>query len=357
MSGPANHSSNGQIEDLDGLHQKPVWITSRRLAANHFLFKSYHTCSLSEDKTDYTGFKSFGGQVYTRLSWWRRPYLGTTSPSVAKETESEWFLQSPYGRVPATTNTQDIVGPDYHQPSEDYYRKLAATINHGFAEDGTAADGVYTRVIGARHEFYFHNYSRFPLEVVAVFDPYPHTYGPTYIMDSASTGLVDVGRLGNSAEKFICQSAVDNGDRAAITRYVVNFSPKKYTPEEFSANPGNFGPTSLGGMWRLVETTNVVGAAGYSGSGITGSPWGNDSPDHGTISGTTYRTKACLAFYVRLLAPTEEVYTRNPEPVAGALGDYTALDVHVRSTLINEVVRKGYVAATFNDNETYPAEV
>lgn len=365
------------MQPLKGFHQKPVWITNKDINNSHWLFKSHHSTNLSAEAEQYKGYDLQGGPNWTKLRWWRRAYRGNVSlpVSLERQQEEEWFLASPYGPVGATGTggtvapaVDAIIGPDYNVPSEDYLQKMNVIIPKGMTSGATASanQGIYTRVIGAKHTFYFTNYTRFPIEIRMVYDPYPSSTSgeetPSGIMDacsrypgtSALAGTNDknyenIKRIADCTETIVIPPVLDNNDSGKTAYHTIKYSPKEHVPEHFMLSPVD-GVTSIDGLWRIVNPERFDGVSGQGsvavGQGTRLSPWLNDSPDHG--SGSAYRMKTAVHLYARLLTPHGAVLGTVPDVSGGVLGNYRAMDVSVKSSFINEVMMVGTVRPQLN---------
>lgn len=369
------------LQPLKSLSQKPTWITDKDTDNSHWLFKSTHSCDLSTNISLYQGCESHGGTRWTRMFWWRRAYRGASGDeapiSLLRQKEYEWYLASPYGPVPAahadgTPPLYDsVIGPDYNCPSEDYYSKLSkiAQLGH-YANGASASDGLYTRVIGAKHKFFFTNFARHAVQVLFVYDPYPTLTGtglsPAGVMDNCSidsngsgpvkTESVDndpIERIQASCESILIPPCMDKGDAGVTATHEIRYSPKDHVPHHYDVGPVD-GTTSLEGLWRVVEPSHIVPTAGKADDDTINqySPWRNHSPDHS--SGATYRMKTAVRIYTRLVLPHGYVRTSdiasNDALLNGYLEGYTALNIHVKSEFINECAAVGMTKPFFNGN-------
>lgn len=369
---------------LKGLTQKPTWVTDKDTDNSHWLFKSYHQCDLSWDRQSYKGCESRGGTEWTRMYWWRRGYRGLTSElqpiSLERQKEYEWYLASPYGPVPALTlatettpvapaNYDVVIGPDYHCPSEDYYSKLSKIAQAGhFANVSSASDGLYTRVIGSKHKFFFTNFSRHAVQVLFVYDPYPTTnvtgdLSPVGVMNACSRDTGGIGasrtasldmspieRIASSCESILIPPCMDKNDAGVTRTHEIKYSPKDHIPHHFDVGPVD-GTTSLEGLWRLVDPSRLVPNSGIA-KDLTGnqySPWVNHAPDHSV--GATYRMKTAVRIYTRLVLPHGRVHAKTDSVGLNVLEGYTGLNIHVKSEFINECVAIGMSKPYFNGNK------
>ncbi len=366
---------------LKGSIQKPAWITSKSQNQAHWMFKSHSQCDLSTLATDYRGCDPQGGPIWTEPWHYKREYKGNVANpiSLARITSNEFKLQTPYGQVPNHTGGSVpakgwcSIGPDYNVPSEDYLWKMhEVAAGHSLYDAADKQQGLFTRVVGAKHTFFFTNYLRHPVQVLFVYDASPDGTAsadpsPNVLMDALSrsafspkavgTAAMDpdaINRIKASSESIIIPPTLDNNDMGVTVKHDVKFSPKEYDPDTFSVGPMG-GVNSSGGLWRRVDvarfslTYEPADSVGSAGTLDRRSPWLDDSPDSDQVNPARY-TKASVRMFMRLVTPHGHVMGTE----AGAMRDgndlqsYRAVDMHVKSSFINEVMGVGLTRNRLN---------
>lgn len=380
---------------LKGSTQKPEWVSDRDTNKCHWMFKSYHNCDLSSSDHYYRGTDPQGGKAWTRHFWYERKHSSnadTNVVSLQRRSISKFALQSPYGQVPNHDETVDgdppaswaCIGPDYNVPSEDYLQKMNYIARDLLKYDGTDnRGGLFTRVVGAKHDFYFTNYMRFPVQVLFLYtaqkvqggsaaDP----YDPEILMrqlsrtsfDTKLAGAADMDpdalqRISASAESVIIPGTLDNNDMAVTAKHTIKFSPKEYDPDFFAIGPIN--NQDVRTTWRKVDSDRFgtgqydADADDAAGASTRRSPWLQPSPDDAEDLSNQRNPQAWIGIYTRLAIPhghvigSEEVDMRADD----TLQNYRAVDIHVKSSFINEVIGIGLVRSRLNGVQANPANI
>lgn len=365
--------------------QKPDWISDKDTTKCHWMFKSHHQTNLSTHQEFYRGVDPQGGPVWTRAHWFRRLHHATegTNNVILERTETNvWPLQSPYGQVPnhngvgGSPTHWATIGPDYNVPSEDYLQKMQAIagdlLSHNSSSD---FDGLYTRVVGAKHDFFFTNYMRYPVQVLFVYSGDPtgsstNPETPMKLMEELSRDAWDVKvtggnnmdpdaleRIQASAESVIIPGTQDNGDMGVTAKHTIKFSPKEFNEDIFAIGPQQGTTMTGGGLWRKVIAGRYSAGQNPPDSDDTGgsltrlSAWSDESPDW--HKGSHIDTPAFVQIFMRIITPHghvvgDEQTTPTAMRAGNTMENYRAVDIHVKSDFINEVIGMGIVRRRFN---------
>ena len=350
--------------------------------------------------TMYDGIDPQGGPVWTKVKYWAREFRGnpgnTTPVSFQRVPKYAWPLQTPYGQVSnhdgegAVPDHWATIGPDFNIPSDDYMAKLhkcmgtvVPYLQGTDAATGTLQQGVFTRVVGAKHDFYFTNFMRHPVQVLFVYDSDQVDSGdqqsPSELMDDLSreprsaktAGSADVDpealrRIANCSESIIIPPTLDNDDMAVTVKHTIKFSPKEFDPESFSIGP-MAGRAEEGGLWRRVNPHRFseTGFVRYNADATSNigdesrlSPWWDWSPDD-IADGPIRQLGTQVWMYMRLVVPHGQIMGSRPaEPgwsTGTTMAGYRKVNVAVKSQFINEVMSIGQVKASYAGVYAYPS--
>lgn len=355
MSRSTFRGASGTIQQrLRADVQKPQWINKKMLESNRFMFWSNHACDLSANSTSYVGHDFKSGTNWTPIQWFDVPLNLSSVPVTLAQyqlvAQKQWPLQSPYSAVRGSNALSDsIVGPDYYFPGNDWMRKakLAIAGNQGFSDNSANQDkGTWTRVTFAHHRFHFSNYSRHPVELVAIYQAHGLTGDVGGIIDTMDDSLTapgpDLKRIPNATILRVPGAFDNEGTKPGRSFFDVDFSPKEFDKERYEKVPMG-GTVDDGGLWRKLNVKyDTAFIDKIDANGVwenTTSPWEHLSPDSKGLE-----SEAGVVFYARFNLPMANVsmpaYSPKVESDPNELTDaYKLLNIRVESRFLNEIRR------------------